>query len=78
MNPAQNQKLSKEQEGQIVMETAQLKRTLKSLSKNQLIVLLLQQVNLAVEQQNVNKVLLERLKELEPKSEPETKENQGA
>lgn len=43
-------------------QVRQLKRTLKQLSKNQLIQLVLQQVNETIEQQNINKVLLEQLK----------------
>lgn len=62
-----NQNLSKEQQGQVLQETLQLKKTLKNLSKNQLILLLMQQVNLAVEMQNINKVLLDEVKLLETK-----------
>lgn len=40
-----------------------MKHQLKQLSKNQLIQLLFQQANFAQEQQNINKVLLEKLKE---------------
>jgi hypothetical protein len=61
--------MSPEQAQTLLRETAQLKRTLKQLSKNQLIVLLLQQVNFAVEQQNINKVLLAELKSKETVSE---------
>lgn len=46
-------------------QVRQLKRTLKQLSKNQLIQLVLQQVNETIEQQNINKVLLEQLKSKE-------------
>lgn len=40
-----------------------IKQSLKNLSKNQLIQLLLEQVNFSIEQQNINRVLLEKLKE---------------
>ena len=68
-------KLNEEQELQLMQETRELKRTLKGLSKNQLILLLMQQVNIAVEMQNVNKVLLEKLKELEPQGQKEEPKN---
>lgn len=47
----------------IIEQTRRMKRTLKQLSKNQLIQLLVEQVNITIEQQNVNKVLLEKMKE---------------
>lgn len=50
---------------EIAEQTRVLRRTLKRLSKNQLIEQLFVQVNLCVEQQNINKVLLERLKTYE-------------
>lgn len=40
---------------------AALKKHLKMLSKNQLIALLVQQVNLVIEHQNINKILIEKL-----------------
>lgn len=55
-------KLTKEEELEILDQTRNLKKTLKQLSKNELIQLLLQQVNYAVEQQNVNKVLHAQLR----------------
>lgn len=65
-----NTSLDAEQQLEMIQQTRNLKKTLKQLGKNQLIMLVLQQVNLVVEQQNINKVLLERLKELEKKEEP--------
>lgn len=41
-----------------------VKKALKNLSKNQLILLVLQQMNIAVEQQNINKMLMEDLKKI--------------
>jgi len=46
-------------------QTRAMKKALKNLSKNQLIQLLLEQVNQTIEQQNLNKVLLEKSKENE-------------
>ena len=46
---------------------AQLKKTLKQLSKNQLITLVLQQVQINIEQQTSNKIMLDELKRLEDK-----------
>lgn len=46
---------------------AQLKKTLKALSKNQLIALVLQQVQGNIEQQAANKIMLDELKRLEDK-----------
>jgi hypothetical protein len=60
-------KLNEEEVGQIVEETRSLKKSLKNLSKNQLILLLMQQVNIAVEMQNLNKVLVEKLRAHEAK-----------
>lgn len=54
-------RLDEEEVGQIIEETKNLKKSLKKLSKNQLILLLMQQVNLAVEMQNINRVLVEKL-----------------
>jgi Glu-tRNA(Gln) amidotransferase subunit E-like FAD-binding protein len=56
--------LSEEQKKELLREIALLKRTLKQLGKNQLIQLVLQQMNLAIEQQNINKLLIEQLNEL--------------
>jgi hypothetical protein len=64
----QNQ-LSREQELEILQQTTQLKKTLKQLSKNQLIALVLQQVNLTTEQQNINRILLDQIKESEKENE---------
>jgi hypothetical protein len=64
----QNQ-LSREQELEILQQTTQLKKTLKQLSKNQLIALVLQQVNLTIEQQNINRILLDQIKESEKENE---------
>jgi len=58
--------MTPEEAQQEIMDSAlHLKRSLKRLSKNQLIQLLVQQVNFSTEQQNVNKVLLERLQKFE-------------
>lgn len=48
---------------QLIQQTKNMKAALKRLSKNQLIQLLLEQVNQTIEQQNINKVLLEKMKE---------------
>jgi len=55
-------KLSPEDARDLLDQMARLKKSLKALSKNQLITLVIQQVNIAVEQQNINKVLLEKMK----------------
>lgn len=47
----------------LIEQTRRMKKTLKQLSKNQLIQLLVEQVNQTIEQQNINKVLLDQLKE---------------
>src|SRR4029077_14496468 len=44
-----------------------MRKTLKQLGKNQLITLVMQQVQLAIEQQTANKIMLEELKRLEDK-----------
>jgi len=59
-----NNELSPEIEAQLIEQGIQLKKTLKQLSKNQLIVLVFQQMNEAINQQNINKVLLAELQEL--------------
>ena len=61
----QQQELDQESMLEMLNQNRRIKSTLKQLSKNQLIKLLVEQVNLAVEQQNINKVLLEKLKEQE-------------
>jgi hypothetical protein len=48
----------------LLEETRKMKRTLKQLSKNQLIQLLVEQVNINIEHQNINRVLLEKMKEV--------------
>jgi hypothetical protein len=48
---------------QMLEQHRKMKQTLKRLSKNQLIQLLLEQVNQTIEQQNVNRILLEGQKE---------------
>jgi hypothetical protein len=45
-------------------DIAVLKKTLKRLGKNQLIQLVLQQMNLAIEHQNINRVLLAQMESL--------------
>jgi len=55
--------LTEEETMSLVTEGRKIKSALKQLSKNQLIQLLLEQVNYATEQQNINKVLLEKIKE---------------
>lgn len=65
-------KPQEEQAAEIAHELAVLRKTLKSLSKNQLIQLVLQQVNKVIEHQNINKVLVDRLKEKEEKNETPT------
>lgn len=59
-----NSELTAEQEAELLAAGVHLKKTLKQLSKNQLIVLVFQQMNEAINQQNINKVLLQELKEL--------------
>lgn len=54
-------RLSPEDARELMQQASKLKKTLKSLSKNQLVALVIQQVNIAVEQQNINKILLEKL-----------------
>lgn len=49
---------------EVLQQTRMIKRTLKNLSKNQIIQLLLEQVNHSIEQQNINQVLMAELKEL--------------
>lgn len=61
--PMINGQLSEADALAMVEEGRRMKAALKQLSKNQLIRLLIEQVNFSIEQQNVNKVLLERLKE---------------
>lgn len=48
---------------QMIEQARHMKRTLKQLSKNQLIQLLVEQVNQTIEQQNINRVLVEKMKE---------------
>lgn len=43
---------------------ASMKKELKGLSKNQLIGLLMQQVTIALDQQNINKILIRQLEEI--------------
>jgi hypothetical protein len=43
---------------------SEMKKTLKGLSKNQLILLVIQQVNVSLDQQNINKILMRQLEEL--------------
>ena len=59
-----NSELTVEQEAELLAAGVHLKKTLKQLSKNQLIVLVFQQMNEAINQQNINKVLLQELNEL--------------
>lgn len=54
-------KLSPEEARELMQQASALKKSLKALSKNQLISLVIQQVNLAIEQQNINKILLEKM-----------------
>jgi hypothetical protein len=56
--------LTDEQMAALVHDSQMLRKTLKRLGKNQLIQLVFQQMNLAIEQQNINKVLLEDLKKM--------------
>lgn len=62
------EELTKEQ-AQLISEVREVKKTLKQLSKNQLIALVLQQTNQALEQQNLNKFLVEKLNKLEGKKD---------
>jgi hypothetical protein len=59
-----NNELSEAQELELLQQGARLKKTLKQLSKNQLISLVFQQMSEAINQQNINKVLLQELEEL--------------
>jgi hypothetical protein len=53
-------KLSEKQEAdlELVGKVRELKKTFKTLSKNQLVDLLLRQVGISIDQQNANKVLM--------------------
>jgi hypothetical protein len=55
------EELTPEQAREMVDAGIALKKHLKALSKNQLIALLIKQVNITIEQQNVNKILADRL-----------------
>ena len=50
-------------EAEIYKDIVSLKKELKQQSKNQLIRLVFSQMKFAIDQQNVNKVLMEKLKE---------------
>lgn len=60
---------SEEIDASVLQDLQELKRNLKKLSKNQLINLVFQQMNMSMEMQNINKVLAERLKEMEGKAD---------
>jgi len=60
-------KADKETKKAIEAQFSNLKKQLKQLSKNELITLVLQQVEINVENQNINKLLAEKLKELQEK-----------
>lgn len=56
----QNLGLNDEQAAEVNREVLKIKKHLKSLSKNQLIAMLIQQLAISLEQQNLNKMLLEQ------------------
>jgi len=58
---SENIELTPEQARELYNQGLALKKHLKTLSKNQLIALLIRQVNMNVDQQNINKILLEKL-----------------
>lgn len=58
---------------QVVNEVREVKKALKQLSKNQLIALVLQQTNIALEQQNLNKQLVEELDKVKETKNEESK-----
>lgn len=58
-------RLSEEDEALILQQTREIKKHLKMLSKNQLVQLLMQHVNLLTEQKAINKILLDRVKAAE-------------
>ncbi len=62
MNKQEDVDLTPEQARELYNQGLALKKQLKLLSKNQLIALLIQQVNMNIEQQNINKILADRLK----------------
>lgn len=57
------QKVSDE-DMEVAAKVRELKKTFKSLSKNQLIDLLLRQVGISIDQQNINKIIMEENMEL--------------
>jgi hypothetical protein len=63
---------SEQIDASILHDLRQIKKNLKMLSKNQLINLVFQQMNMSMEMQNANKVLLEKLKQYE-----ESKKNEN-
>lgn len=62
-------------EAEVRHDLAALRRELKKLSKNQLVRQIFLQMRAAVEQQNINKVLMEKLKEAGIEDEDSDKSN---
>lgn len=63
------EKSREEIDAEIYKDLRTLQKEMKKLSKNQLIKLVLNQMQIAMEQQNINQVLLEKLKETENSNE---------
>ncbi len=66
--PKARARLTPEQELELMNQAREIKKHLKKMSKNQLIQALLMHVNILTEQKSINKILIERLKEAEGKT----------